>query len=59
MTCMYKEHEIETKMRQEQWLKLKMKFLLGYNTKIVASEGGEGGLNGIKLRVFFGKNIEK
>ena len=32
---MYNEYEIKTKMRQEQWLLLKMKFLLGYNMKIV------------------------
>ena len=27
MTCMYKEYDVKTKMVQEQWLKLKMKFL--------------------------------
>ena len=27
--------EIKTKMEQEQWLQLKMLFLLGYNLKIV------------------------
>ena len=32
---MYNEYEIKIKMRQEQWLLLKMKFLLGYNMKIV------------------------
>ena len=36
MTFMYKEHEIKTKMQQEQRLKLKTKFLLGYNTKIAS-----------------------
>ena len=35
MTCVYKEHEIKTKMVQDQWLQPKMKFVLGYNTKIV------------------------
>ena len=35
LTCVYKEYEIKTKMVQEQWLQLKMKFLLGYNMKIV------------------------
>ena len=30
-----KENEIRTKMEQEQWLQLKMLFLLGYNLKIV------------------------
>ena len=30
-----KEYEIRTKMEQEQWLQLKMLFLLGYNLKIV------------------------
>ena len=30
-----KEYEIRTKMEQEQWLLLKMQFLLGYNLKIV------------------------
>ena len=32
---MYKECEIKTNIFQEQWLKLKMKFLLGYNMKAV------------------------
>ena len=35
MTCVYKEYDIKIKMVQEQWLHLKMKFLLGYNMKIV------------------------
>ena len=35
-TCVPKENEIETKMEQEQWLQLKMLFLLGYNLKTVA-----------------------
>ena len=30
-----KEYEIRTKMEQEQWLQLRMLFLLGYNLKIV------------------------
>ena len=30
-----KEYEIETKMVHEQWMQLKMKFLLGYNLKII------------------------
>ena len=30
-----KEYEIKTKMEQQQWLQLKMLFLLGYNMKIV------------------------
>ena len=35
-------------MEQEQWLQLKMLFLLGYNLKIVAKwwEGGGGGEGG-------------
>ena len=36
MTCVSKEYKIQTKMEQEQWLQLKMLFLLGYNLKIVA-----------------------
>ena len=36
MTCVSKEYEINTKMEQEQWLQLKLLFLLGYNLKIVA-----------------------
>ena len=45
MTCIkYKEYEVKTKMVQEQWLQLKMKFLFGYNVKIVMQgEGGEEG----------------
>ena len=35
MTCVYKEYEIKTEILQEEWLQPKMKFLLGYNTKIV------------------------
>ena len=36
MACLSKEYEIKTKMEQEQWLQLKMLFLLGYNLKIAA-----------------------
>ena len=35
MTCVSKEYEIKTKMEQEQWLQLKLLFLLGYILKIV------------------------
>ena len=37
MTCVSKEYEIKTKTKlvHEQWLQLKMLFLLGYNLKIV------------------------
>ena len=35
MSCAYKEYEGKTKMVQEQWLQLNIKFLLGYNMKIV------------------------
>ena len=35
MTCVSKEYEIKKKLVQEQWLQLKMMFLLGYNLKIV------------------------
>ena len=35
MTCVSKEYEIKTKMKQEQCLQLKMLFLLGYNLNIV------------------------
>ena len=37
---MSKEHEIKTKMEQEQWLK--MLFLLGYNLKIYLMQVGIG-----------------
>ena len=37
---MYKEYEGKIKMIQEQELQLKMKFLLGYNMKIVIQWGG-------------------
>ena len=33
-TCVYKVYEFKIKMAQEQWLKLKRKFLLGYNIKV-------------------------
>ena len=35
MTYVYREYEVKIKMVQEHWLQLKMKFLLGYNMKIV------------------------
>ena len=43
------EYEIKTKMEQEQWLQLKVLFLLGYNQLlfsggIVFRWGGEGGI---------------
>ena len=34
MTCVPQVYEIKTKMVQEQWLQLKMTFLLGHNLKI-------------------------
>ena len=37
MSCVYKENEVKIKIVQEQWLRLKIKFLLGYNMKIVLS----------------------
>ena len=39
-SCVYKEYEVKIKMVQEQWLQLKMKFLLVYYMKILFS--GEG-----------------
>ena len=36
---MYKEYESKIKMIQEQEVQLKMKFLLGYNMKIVIQWG--------------------
>ena len=38
MTCVSKEYEIKTKMEQEQWLQLKMLYLLGYNFCIVGGD---------------------
>ena len=35
MNCVNKKHEGKRKMLQEQWLQPKLKFLLGYNMKIV------------------------
>lgn len=35
MFCVHKVYEGKIKMAQEQWLQLNMKFLYGYNTKIV------------------------
>ena len=55
ITCVSKEYEIKTKMEQQQWLQLKMLFLLGYNLKIVAYWGenwhfwGEKAGRGIKI----------
>ena len=36
MTRASKQYEIITKTEQEQWLQLKVVFLLGYNLKIIA-----------------------
>ena len=35
MFCVHKVYEGKLKVAQEQWLQLNMKFLYGYNTKIV------------------------
>ena len=35
MTYVYKEYEVKIEVVQEQWLKLKMKFLLLFVIKIV------------------------
>ena len=35
MIYVYKEYEMKTNIVQEQWLQLKMKFLLGYDIEIV------------------------
>ena len=35
MTCLYKEYEIKIKIIKERWLQLKIKFLMGYNMKVV------------------------
>ena len=43
MTFAYKEYEVKIKMVQEQWLQLKMKFLLDFNMKIIIEWGGWGG----------------
>ena len=39
---MSKEYEIETKIEQQQWLLLKMLFLLGYNLQIYLMQEGGG-----------------
>ena len=39
-TCVSKEYGMKTKMVHEQWLQLKMKFLVGYNLTIVTKWGG-------------------
>ena len=36
MTWVYKECELKIKMVQEQWLQLKMKFLLGFSIEIAS-----------------------
>ena len=40
VTSVSKEYEVKAKMVQEQWLQLKMTFLLGYNLKKVYLVGG-------------------
>ena len=44
MTCVYKEHEINTKMVQEQWLQLKWGFHWVITWKLLFS-GEDGGIN--------------
>ena len=44
MTCVSKEYEIKT-MEQDQYLQLKMLFLLRYNLKVVVSWGVGGSKN--------------
>ena len=46
MTFAYKEYKVKIKMVQEQWLQLKMKFLLDFNMKIIIEWGGWGGGGG-------------
>ena len=41
MTCVSKEYEINTKMVLEQWLQLKMTFLLGCTLKMLFGGCGE------------------
>ena len=39
-TCVSKEYKIKIKIEKEQWLQLKILFLLGYNLKTVVLWGG-------------------
>ena len=39
MPCVYKEYEIKAKMVLEQWLQLKMKFLLLFSGEIFSGRG--------------------
>ena len=59
MTCVYKAYEVQMKMVQEQWLQLKVKFLLSYNMKIVIKwgGGGKGNLWQWHIQSFFGQPI--
>ena len=41
MTCVYKEYEVKIKMVQEQWLKLKIKFVIGLQHENRYLVGGE------------------
>ena len=38
MTCVYKEYKGEIKMVEEQWVQVKVKFLLGYNMETVIKD---------------------
>ena len=59
MTRVSKEHEIKTKMEQEQWLHLRMLFLLGYNLKITVWWGGERrGREGGRIDFLLGGGLE-
>ena len=51
MTFAYKEYKVKIKMVQEQWLQLKMKFLLDFNMKIIIEWGGWRGGGGAQLLV--------
>ena len=38
MTCVYKEYKVKIKMVQEQWVQLKVKFVLGHNIEAVIKD---------------------
>ena len=57
MTCVYKEYKVKIKMVQEQWLQLKLKFLLGYNINIAADREGVN-QNFVEVFLQVGRNAQ-
>ena len=59
IACVSKEYEIKTKMEQEQWLLLKIVYLLGYNLKIVFLLGCNCCLVVEGIKIWWREDVER